>query len=218
MQIRELLAQNEQLRAKVDELTIENTRLQQDRYELTNLRELYSLDAQYDEYEKTGARIIARDPGNWFYSFVINKGASDGIAVDMNVMAGSGLVGRVVDVGPNWAKVKSIIADDSNVSAMVLASADRMVVSGNLKLYASGVIEFGQLVDSDDVVVEGDKVVTSDISDKYLPGILIGYINTINRDANNLTKSGYITPAVDFEHLEEVLVIRQLKQNVQTED
>lgn len=214
VQIRELIARNEELEKQVDELTIENTRLQQDRYELTNLRELYSLDAQYDEYEKTGARIIARDSGNWFHAFVINKGAMDGIAVDMNVMAGSGLVGRVVDVGPNWAKVKSIIADDSNVSAMVLSSADRMIVSGNLKLYASGVIEFSQLVDSEDVVVEGDKVVTSDISDKYLPGILIGYINTISPDANNLTKSGHITPAVDFEHLEEVLVIRQLKQTI----
>lgn len=214
-QIRVLLAENESLRQQVDELTIENTRLQQDRYELTNLRELYNLDAQYDEYEKTGARIIARDSGNWFHSFVINKGVKDGIAVDMNVMAGSGLVGRVVDVGPNWAKVKAIIADDSNVSAMVLSSSDNMIVSGNLKLYASGVIEFEQLVDSDDVVVEGDKIVTSNISDKYLPGILVGYINTINRDANNLTKSGYITPAVDFEHLEEVLVIMKVKQTIE---
>ena len=215
VQIRDLLAENERLKQQVDELTIENTRLQQDRYELTNLRELYNLDAQYDEYEKTGARIIARDSGNWFYSFVINKGVKDGIAVDMNVMAGSGLVGRVVDVGPNWAKVKAIIADDSNVSAMVLSSSDNMIVSGNLKLYASGVIEFEQLVDSENVVVEGDKIVTSNISDKYLPGILVGYISTINQDANNLTKSGYITPAVDFEHLEEVLVIMQLKQSIE---
>ncbi|MBD5516124.1 MAG: rod shape-determining protein MreC [Lachnospiraceae bacterium] len=215
VQIRDLIAENEKLKQQVDDLTIENTRLQQDRYELTNLRELYSLDAQYDEYEKTGARIIARDSGNWFYSFVINKGSADGIDVDMNVMAGSGLVGRIVDVGPNWSKVKAIIADDSNVSAMVLSSSDNMIVSGNLKLYASGVIEFEQLVDSDNVVVEGDKIVTSNISDKYLPGILVGYISTINQDANNLTKSGYITPAVDFEHLEEVLVIMQLKQSIE---
>ena len=214
-QIRVLIAENERLKQQVDELTIENTRLQQDRYELTNLRELYNLDAQYDEYEMTGARIIARDPGNWFHTFVINKGVRDGIAVDMNVMAGSGLVGRVVDVGPNWAKVKAIIADDSNVSAMVLSSSDNMIVSGNLKLYASGVIEFEQLVDSANIVVEGDKIVTSNISDKYLPGILVGYINTINQDANNLTKSGYITPAVDFEHLEEVLVIMKLKQTIE---
>ena len=212
VQIRDLLVENEALRAQIDELTIENTGLQQDRYELTNLRELYQLDAQYDEYEKVGARIIARDSGNWFYSFVINKGEADGLSVDMNVMAGSGLVGRIVDVGPNWAKVKAIIADDSNVSAMVLSSSDNMIVSGDLKLYATGVISFEQLVDSDDVVVEGDKIVTSNISDKYLPGILIGYISTINRDANNLTKSGHITPAVDFEHLEEVLVILELKQ------
>ena len=214
-QIRILIAENESLKQQVDELTIENTRLQQDRYELTNLRELYNLDAQYDEYEKTGARIIARDSGNWFHSFTINKGVRDGISVDMNVMAGSGLVGRIVDVGPNWAKVKAIIADDSNVSAMVLSSSDNMIVSGNLKLYASGVIEFEQLIDSDNVVVEGDKIVTSNISDKYLPGILVGYISTINQDSNNLTKSGYITPAVDFEHLEEVLVIMKLKQTIE---
>ncbi len=217
VQIRDLIAENESLKQQVDELTVENTRLQQDRYELTNLRELYHLDAQYDEYDKIGARIIARDSGNWFYSFVINKGTDDGVAVDMNIIAGGGLVGRVVDVGANWAKVKAIIADDSNVSAMVLSSSDNMIVSGNLKLYASGVIEFEQLVDSADVVVEGDKIVTSNISDKYLPGILIGYINTINRDSNNLTKSGYITPAVDFEHLEEVLVILEQKQTVEEE-
>lgn len=214
-QIRDLISENDELKRQVDELTIENTRLQQDRYELANLRELYNLDAQYDEYNKTGARIIARDSGNWFYSFVVNKGTNDGIAVDMNVIAGSGLVGRVVDVGPNWAKVKSIIADDSNVSAMVLSSSDNLIVSGNLKLYASGVIEFEQLVDSKDVVVEGDKVVTSNISDKFLPGILIGYISTINRDSNNLTKSGYLTPAVDFEHLEEVLIILEQKQTIE---
>lgn len=214
-QMRELLAENEALRAQVDELTIENTRLQQDRYELTNLRELYKLDSQYDEYEKVGAQIIARDSGNWFYSFVINKGTEDGLEIDMNVMAGSGLVGRIVDVGPNWSKVKAIIADDSSVSAMVLSSSDNMIVSGDLKLYSSGVISFEQLVDSDNKVVEGDKIVTSNISDKYLPGILIGYISSISRDANNLTKSGYITPAVDFEHLEEVLVILEQKQTVE---
>ena len=214
-QMRDLLVENETLKQQIDELTIENTGLQQDRYELTNLRELYKLDSQYDEYEKIGARIIARDPGNWFYSFVINKGEDDGLAVDMNVMAGSGLVGRIVDTGPHWAKVKAIIADDSNVSAMVLSSSDNMIVSGDLKLYASGVISFEQLVDSSDVVVEGDKIVTSNISDKYLPGILIGYISTINRDSNNLTKSGYITPAVDFEHLEVVLVILEMKQTVE---
>ena len=87
-------------------------------------------------------------------------------------------------------------------------------LSGDLELYGSGVIKFEKLVDSADKVVEGDKIVTSNISDKYLPGILIGYISSLDVDSNNLTKSGLITPAVDFEHLEEVLVVTKLKQTV----
>ena len=146
---------------------------------------------------------------------MINKGSNDGLMIDMNVMAGSGLVGRIVDVGPNWAKVMSIIDDNSNTSGMVLSTSDNLMVRGDLELYADGLISFEKLTDSADRVVEGDKIVTSNISDKYLPGILIGYISSINVDSNNLTKSGLITPAVDFEHLEEVLVITQMKQTAE---
>ena len=218
VEIRSLLKENEELKAQVDELTMENIRLQQDRYELTNLRELYDLDAQYEDYDKVGARIIAKDTGNWFHSFTIDKGYNDGLAIDMNVMAGSGVVGRISAVGPNWSKVLSIIADNSNTSGMVLSTSDNLIVTGDLELYADGVISFEKLVDSADRVVEGDKIVTANVSDKYLPGILIGYISAINVDANNLTKSGLITPAVDFEHLEEVLVITETKQAVGDEE
>lgn len=208
----ELTAENEQLKKEIEELTKDNTLLQQDKYELAKLRELYELDADYEEYEKVGARIIARDTGNWYSTFVIDKGTNDGIMVDCNVIAGSGLVGRVIDVGPNYAKVISIISDNVNTSGMILATEDNLIVTGNLELMNNGVIEYSQLTDDDDKVGVGDKVVTSNISDKYLQGILIGYIDTINTDSNNLTKSGTLIPVVDFRHLEEVLVIKKLKQ------
>lgn len=211
-QIRDLLNENARLKEQVNELTIENTRLQQDKYELNNLRNLYKIDSQYEEYEKIGARIISRDSGNWYHSFLLDKGSNDGITVNMNVIADGGLVGIVESVGPNWARVKSIIADNSNVSGTVLATGDHLIVSGNLQAMENGVICFEQLVDSDGEVTEGDKVVTSDISSLFLPDILIGYMDTINMDANNLTKSGYLTPAVDFEHLSEVLVILEVKE------
>ena len=214
VQIRDLLQENARLKEQVDELTIQNTELQQDRYELNTLRELYELDEQYDEYEKTGARIIARDSGNWYHSFVINKGTNDGITIDMNVIAGSGLVGRVTEVGPGWAKVLSIIADNSNVSATLLSTEEHLIVSGDLELYSQGSIRFSQLIDREGHVISGDKIVTSNISDKYLPGILIGYIKDIDVDSNNLTKSGEVTPAVDFGHLDEVLVILDTKQTI----
>lgn len=211
-QLRDVMAENDALQAKIDELSIENSNLLQDKYELTKLRELYELDEKYTEYEKVGARVIGKDPGNWFSIFLIDKGSNDGIEVNMNVMAGSGLVGIVTQVGPNWATVRSVIDDTSNISGMVLSTSDRLVVTGDLQLMASGVIRFGQLNDADNKVVTGDQVVTSNISDKFLPGITIGYISEINTDSNNLTKSGTVAPVVDFEHLDVVLVIKQLKQ------
>lgn len=217
-QIKDLLAENEELKSLVNELTIENTQLKQDKYELNTLRELYELDGRYEDYDKVGAHIIARDSGNWYHSFTIDKGEEDGIMVDMNVIADGttegGLVGRVVSVGPNWAKVTSIISDNSNVSGQMLATGDKLIVSGDLEMMQNGLIRFSQLLDSADVVRNGDKIVTSDISDKYLPGILIGYIGDITLDSNKLTKSGSVTPAVDFEHLDAVLVIMELKQTV----
>ncbi len=213
-ELRVVLEENQDLKRQIADLTVQNTQLQQDKYELSNLRELYKLDEQYSGYEKVGARIIAKDGGNWFHTFTIDKGTDDGLSIDMNVIAGGGLVGRIVDIGPNWAKVNAVINDDSNVSSMVLASSDTFMVTGSLQLMEEGVIGFEQLTDPQNKVAVGDKVVTSNISDKYLPSILIGYISEINQDSNNITKSGKLTPAVDFKHLEEVLVILKTKQQV----
>jgi rod shape-determining protein MreC len=216
--IADLIEENEALKAKVSELEDENTRLMQDKYELNNLRALFELDAAYEGYRKTGARVIYHDASNWFSNFIINKGSEDGIELNMNVVAGNGLVGYVSMVGPNWARVTSIISDNTNVSGTVLYSSENLIVSGSLELINSGVISYSQLLDSKETVGEGDKVVTSNISDKYLPGILIGYIQTIENDSNNLTKSGLLIPAVNFENIEEVLIILDQKMNITDKD
>lgn len=218
VQIRDLLARNQELQEQIDELTIENNTLTQEKYELNNLRDLYQLDQAYADYDKVGARVIGKDTGNWFNSFIIDKGSDDGITIDMNVMAGSGLVGIVTEVGANWARVTAIIDDTSNVSGMILATGDNLIVSGDLELMSQNTISFTRLVDSAGKVKEGDKVVTSNISDKYLPGLLIGYITSMDSDSNNLTHSGTITPAVDFEHMDEVLVILDKKQQIDEEE
>ncbi|MCM1189005.1 MAG: rod shape-determining protein MreC [bacterium] len=215
VQIRTLLDENARLKEEIARLTEENTLLQQDKYELNSLRSLVELSEQYGEYNKVAARIIGRDTGNWYSSFIIDKGEDAGFAVDMNVIAGGGLVGRITSVGPNWARVTAIISDNINVSGMTMSTEDNLMVHGDLRMMSENCITFSQLIDSRDLVAEGDKVVTSNISDKFLPNILIGYISSIEKDANNLTKSGLITPAVDFEHLGEVLVITDRKQSVE---
>ncbi|MCD8016156.1 MAG: rod shape-determining protein MreC [Lachnospiraceae bacterium] len=209
-----LREENESLKEQVATLTEENSQLVQDHEELERLQELYDLDEQYSSYEKVGANIIAKESGNWFNLFTIDKGSSSGIQKDMNVIADGGLVGIVTEVGTNWATVRSIIDDESNVSAMVSNTSDQCIISGDLTLIDEGSLSLSRLTDTDNAVHVGDEVVTSYISENYLPGILIGYISELNNDSNNLTKSGYLTPVVDFRHLQEVLVILELKEYV----
>lgn len=215
--LQEMRAENKLLQEKVDDLTAKNNVLQQEKFELERLRELFALDQKYGDYEKVGARVTASDSGNWFHSFIIDKGSNDGIQVDMNVIAGAGLVGIVVEVGPNWARVRSIIDDSSNVSALILSTSDKCIINGDLKTMQEGKIPFEQLANNDSVIEVGEQVVTSHISSKYLPGIFIGYVKEIKVDSNNLTRSGYITPAVDFQHLQEVLVITTTKEQLSAE-
>lgn len=211
--IRVIMRENEALQNKVDELLSENANLKLEQYELESLRELYALDKKYPSYKKTAARVISKDPGNWFDTFIIDKGSADGIEVDMNVIAGSGLVGIVTDVRKHSATVTTIINDSSNVSGMMLSTSDYCIVRGSIKsMNDNQTIAFDTLNDLNDMITEGEQVVTSNISDKYLEGILIGYVTTIKIDPNNLTKSGTITPIVDFAHLEEVLVILEKKK------
>jgi rod shape-determining protein MreC len=211
--ISDLMEENELLREQVNTLSYENKLLLQDKYELDRLRDLFELDEKYAQYPKVAARVIAADPNNWFTVFTIDKGTDDGISVDMNVMAGNGLVGIVEEVGTNWAKVRTIIDDQSNVSGMFLKTSDTCIVEGDLELMEQGVIRVEE-INRDAKVEEGYEVVTSHISDKYLQGILIGYVKEITLDPNNLTKSAYLVPVVNFEHLEEVLIITELKEKI----
>jgi len=209
--LKSALDDNKLLQAKIDALVTENTSLEEDSFELQRLRKLYALDQEYGQYKTVGARIIAKDSIGWFSVFRIDKGSSDGIAVDMNVIAGGGLVGIVTDVGANYATVRSIIDDVSRVSGMAMQSGAGCIISGDIKLFEQGELRISDVM-ADTDIKDGDKIVTSNISSKYLPGILIGYAKDITTDNNRLTKSGYLVPVASFDTLQEVLIITETKQ------
>lgn len=215
--LKEVQKKNKALEKQVDKLIMENNNLQEEKYELERLQELYKLDQNYGEYEKIGAHVIGKDSGNWFSTFTIDKGSRDGIKKDMNVLAGTGLAGIVTKVGPTWATVRSIIDDSSNVSGMALSTSDKCIVRGDLSLMSDGKIRFEQMENNDNQINVGEQIVTSHISSKYLQGILIGYVREVTVDSNNLTRSGYITPAVDFKNLQEVLVVTKTKSEMMNE-
>ena len=209
----EILSENENLKAQIDSLTEQNNKLIQDQTEYVRLQQMYNLDQQYTEYPKIAAEIISKDPGNWYDTFMINRGSADGIRVDNNVLADKGLVGIVTEVGTHWATVRSIIDDSSNVSAMTVSTQDNCVVEGDLELIDEGKLSFSQLYDQNNKVTVGERIVTSNISEKYVEGLFIGYVSEVEQNSNNLTKTGTIVTPVDFQHLKNVLVITVNKQD-----
>lgn len=201
---------NKMLSNELELLREENARLKLQEIELAQLRDLLDMAEQYPDYETVGAHIIGKNSSNWYRSFLIDKGSRDGIRVNMNVCAGGGLVGIVTSVSNTYATVSTIINDAQYVSAMSARTGANCIVAGNLSLYAEGSLALQNIAMDADIGI-GDMIVTSNISELYVPGLLIGYVGEIKTDANQLQRSGIIRPVADFDSLDSVLIITTLK-------
>ncbi len=157
------------------------------------------------------AQIIGKEPGNWYDRFIIDKGLKDGIKKGATVIQGieieqgifqEGIVGRVVDVGDNWAKIISIIDELNSISFKVIRTQDGGVLSGSIE----GIIS-GYLFDNKADVIVGDKLYTSGLGGTYIKDIYIGEVSSVESDDEELTKRITVTPAINFKKLYKVFVI-----------
>jgi len=212
--IQDLTAEKEALEEEIASLKTEVTIYQNQLAELNELRELYNLDETYPELNKTGAHVFAKDTSSWFSVFYIDKGTNDGLFVGANVMSDEGLAGLITECYDDYSKVRAIIDDNSNISAKIMPSNALCTVEGSTSQYENGYLVVSN-IDKDASVNIGDKVVTSNISDRYHSGIVIGYITEIQNDPNNLTMTAYISPAVDFNGISDVLVITDEKMTIE---
>lgn len=204
--------ENDELRTKVEQLDAKVSQMEKEETELKRLRKLLDLSEKYSEYPSVGANVIGRGPGNWFDTIVIDKGKKDGIEEGMNVLSGDGLVGIVVEVQDKSSQIMSIISDESNVSGMSLKTSDVCMVNGNEETIEQGYIGVED-IDRSAKVAEGDEIITSNISSKYLAGLTIGKIKDIKLSESKLSKTAKLEPAVDFKHLQEVLIIKKVKSD-----
>lgn len=208
--------------AKIESLEAENEDLREQMVtydlkisEYQDMEELLDLKNTYADYETVGASVIFSSSGtSWFSTFTINKGSSDGLKEGMNVIAGGGLVGYLSEVAESHSTVTTIINDNSNVSGMQSTTQDSCVVMGDLLYMQQNGLLTLKYMDKDFDISRDTVIVTSKISDRYLPGIVIGYAQDVTVDANGLAASGYLKPAVDFQHISNVLVITTEKQQV----
>ena len=197
---------NNHLEQQLDKLSYENDILIQYEAENKRLRQLLELADRHRKYPSEGANVISKDPGNWYKVFTIDKGTNAGVDVDDAILAGSGIVGHVIESGPLSSKVMSIIDDRSAVSATVLRTGDIGILKGDIELVQQGFCKLQ--IDIQSEVIKGDQIVTSHLSAVYPPGITIGIVEEIMIAKNGLTQYAYVRPVVDFEHLEQVLILK----------
>ena len=193
--------ENLNLRRETAMLQEEASRLRERAAASDRLRELLNLKEELP-YTTIAARVIARDPTNWYRSIVINKGHDDGIGVEMGVMTPSGAVGRVVKVQRQLAIVLLIIDRNNAITGLVQRTRDEGIVEGTEKGWAW--IKYLPLLSN---VKVGDIVVTSGMAGGFPRGLPIGRITRIERREAELFLSAEIQPDTDFGRLEEVLVI-----------
>lgn len=210
-----LKKENDELKAEIDSLESDKRELLRYKEENNNLRDMLDLKEQMKDYQTIGGNIIAKDMGNWFNTFTIDRGSSDGLKIDSPVITSKGLVGSVIETMPFSAKVLSIIDPDSTVSAVVTKSMDLVRIRGDMLLMDQGLCRM-DYIDMDVDIAVGDTIETSGLGGIYPRGILIGKVKSINKDADGLNRYAVIEPAVDFKRLQVVFAMKNISKQTET--
>lgn len=198
-----LKEENEELKQRNIELESALRQLEVIQSENSTLKEYLNLTEQYKSYKTVPAYIINKDVSNYSEIFVINIGSASGVKENMTVIAAEGLVGHVISVTKDTAKVQTLV-DTSNVTSATLdSSKDTVICRGTL----NGRELKATYVSTDTVLTEKEKLYTSGMGGIYPKGIYIGEIKKINETKNITDRSFIVESAVDFENLETVLVI-----------
>lgn len=201
--------QNEQLKSENEYLKLEVNRLELLDKENKELSSLLETSQKYKQYPTSTARIIGKDPNNWYNTLILDKGTNDGISVDMIVVANGGLVGKIVEVTSNSSKVITIIDDTSSISVTSVRTNDLGFVQGDVTLMNSNLTKL-EYLDINSSVLEDDEIVTSSISSLYPAGLTVGYVEEIYSSNEGLTKHAIVQPVVNFKELTSVLIITEI--------
>ena len=204
----DLRTENANLEARVAELEGQLQDYEDIKRENERLSALLNFDTETNALEFVTARVIAKSPGYWFNIILLNVGISDGVAVDMPVVNGDGLIGRVVAVGAGYCRVVTIADASGDVSALVERTRDHGMLTGTVSTgdEDEAVLTMSYLpLDAD--LVPGDTVVTSGLAGVFPKGIIIGDVTEVSQSSDGMRNEAIIKPRVDFYHLEEVMVI-----------
>lgn len=207
--------ENEQLKVRLAQYETMESELAALRQENDRLRGLLNYAATLDGYAYVTAPVIGRSQGIWFSEFTVSAGRNQGVAEDMAVITGKGLVGRVSSVSANTCKIIGVIDATSDVSVMVERTRDYGFARGKLEAGGDDTLELYYLPKGSDLV-PGDAIVTSGIDGVFPKGIPVGSVLEVSRGGGEKEeKNALLKPAVDFLRLEEVVILTKAQEEAE---
>lgn len=216
-EMKDLKAENELLKSELAMLEKENKSKEEYKKENTRLKKLLNLTEEIESCETVAARIASFEPGNWFYSIVINKGSKDGIKKADTVICESGLVGKVSETGYNWARVSTILDPNNAVGIRIVRNGVPGIVEGDSELLKEKRLKLGYIAGNASPV-NGDLLETSGLGGVYPPGVSVGTVEEAELDGTGELAKGIIKPSADFENLYEVIVITSWTDKIYDKD
>lgn len=201
-----LIAENEQLKAQVDELIKQNRGAEEYISENKRLKELLGIKETMINKEVLAAEVISYDWDNFSETVTINRGSKDGVDKEDAVVSALGVIGRVTELGESWARITTLLSPKHSLGVKITRTGDLAVAEGDIKLakdkklrldYISGAAE----------LVEGDIVETSGIGGVYPSGLTVGKVREIKKDSSGAVAYAVVEPTADFARIFEVLVI-----------
>jgi len=207
IQAKKIKKENELLKRKLNQLIIRQKNYYQE-IEIANqrLRKLINLKKR-TPYDLLPAKVLAYSPQDFFKVIYINKGKEEGVLRDMGVVNTEGLVGKVVEVYPEQAKVMLIIDKRSKIGVRVQRTRDIGILQGTGN---PEICNLDYILTKAEVKVK-DAVVTSGLGGIFPEGILVGYISSVEKKPNYIFQKIKVKPAVDFGKLEELFLIVRKK-------
>ena len=212
--VKALRKENEELKLANIELDKKIRDFQSTEKENYELRAMLDLVETESKLDLEAVKVIAKDPSNWYSSFTINKGTSDGIEKNQPVItANRELIGRVYKVGNNWAEVITVLDPESGVGSMIERTKDIGVIEGDFSLLMKGLCRLGYLGKDAEVSV-GDYVETSGMGGIYPKGLLIGKVTEVYEDTATMSQYANVEPIVNFGRLNEIFVLKNFVDEI----
>ena len=202
-----LQTDNSRLLKENEKLKYDNFMLNEFKDENENLRKLLNMKEKKLYPVVTAAEVIGVDPSSYRKVFIIDKGKNNGLSLNMVVINYNGLVGKLVEVNDVTSKVMTIADEQSAVSCMLQRSKEEVMLKG-ANLQENGEICKLDYITTDTDIIEGEDILTSNISEIYPEGIPVGKVVKIETDSSSLIRKVYVKPNVNFRRLNDVLVLK----------